>query len=54
MVSEHMMFFFLKGYTNFFSVGHFPPSRVPNKKIDPILWTVRAARRKRRAELAHR
>ncbi len=27
---------------------------VPDKKIDPILWSVRAVTRKRRAELTHR
>ncbi len=29
-------------------------SWVPDEKIDPILWTVRAVTRKRRAELTHR
>ncbi len=44
----------LKGYANFFSFGYLPPSWVPDKKIDPILWTVCAVTRKRRAELTHR
>ncbi len=36
-----------------FSFCYLPPSRVPDKKIDPILSTVRAVTRKRRAELTH-
>ncbi len=45
----------LKGYTIvFFSLCYTSPSRVSDKKIDPILSTVCAIIRKRWAELAHR
>ncbi len=43
-----------KGYINFFSFCYLPPCQIQDKKIDPILWTVRAVTTKRRAELIHR
>ncbi len=43
----------LKGYASFLFFYYLPPARVPDKKIDTILTTVRAVTRKRRAELAH-
>ncbi len=38
----------------FFAFCFLPFSWVPDKKIDPILWTVWAVKRKGRTELAHR
>ncbi len=38
----------------FYPFCYFPPSPIPDKKIDTILSTVRAVTRKRQVELAHR
>ncbi len=43
-----------KGIQDFFLFLLFVSSQVPDKKIDPILGTVCAGTRRRRAELAHR